>query len=207
MVNQFLGFFLVKCIYATIFVHSNTLFQDFNWIDFHSNIGYYYLPKGLQQTYIIYVFAGLSIGVIIQLIINRVKAQISEMCNRRQWKKQCVYSVIGITISVISCSVAYGISNYVQERGGVVLKNITNYTLGDIVRFDKTGRIEKYVISGFSTPEDLYTWTDGYKASLGFIIRGNNDNDLDLEYKCNIFLEKQRVDIYVNGNYLQTDTI
>ena len=109
-------------------------------------------------------------------------------------------------ISVVSCSIAYGVSNYVEERGGVVLKRVNNYTLGNVIRFDKKGNPEKYVISGFSIPEELYTWTDGNEASLEFDIGRDIDEDLDLEYSCNIFGLEQHIDIYVNGNYLQSDT-
>lgn len=73
MVNQFLGFMLVKAFYACGFKYTDFLFQDFNWEAYHTDIWYYYLPKGLSQTAIIYVFVSITLSISIQLLINKIK--------------------------------------------------------------------------------------------------------------------------------------
>ncbi len=74
MVNQFLGFMLVKAFYACGFKYTDFLFQDFNWEAYHTDIWYYYLPKGLSQTAIIYVFVSITLSISIQLLINKIKS-------------------------------------------------------------------------------------------------------------------------------------
>lgn len=70
MMNQFLGFMIVKTAYA-IMSKIYVGFSDFNWISYKTDIGWYYIPKGLGYTRIIYVVAGITFSIIVQKIINK----------------------------------------------------------------------------------------------------------------------------------------
>ena len=72
MMNQFLGFMIVKTIYAFI-SRCYRGFNDFDWISYKNNIWWYYIPKGIGHTMIIYLVAGIAIPIIIQKIINWLK--------------------------------------------------------------------------------------------------------------------------------------
>lgn len=70
MINQFLGFMLVKTIYYYITKFMNT--GHFNVDNFKSNIYYYYNPYGLKYFNILYLLAGIFVSILIQLCINRI---------------------------------------------------------------------------------------------------------------------------------------
>lgn len=72
MINHFLGFFIVKCIYALLFKYTN-LASDFDMNLFKTDFWYYYTPNGLKQSLIIYMFAGLVIPILMQWCINKIK--------------------------------------------------------------------------------------------------------------------------------------
>lgn len=111
MVNQFLGFMLVKALFA---IGANTVFWDFDLTAYHNDIWYYYIPIGLQQTRIIYVFVAIAFGIFIQLIINRIKDMIEVKCEKKGWKLKTVYLLICLTIVVCSGSIAYGIEKLID---------------------------------------------------------------------------------------------
>lgn len=72
MVHQFLGFFIVKILFAIVNKFT-PLINNFNWVQFKTNIWYYYLPKGLEQWCIIYLIAGIAIPILIDFILKKVK--------------------------------------------------------------------------------------------------------------------------------------
>lgn len=76
MMNQFLGFMLVKTIYAvTSLFYAG--FADFDWIGYKTNIWWYYIPKGLGHTLIIYVVIGIAFPIAIQKTINGFRKVVS----------------------------------------------------------------------------------------------------------------------------------
>lgn len=72
MMNQFLGFMIIKTIYAVINKLFG-LFPDFDWISYKSDLFWYYMPKNVTQTLIVYVFAGLIFPILLQKGIRRIK--------------------------------------------------------------------------------------------------------------------------------------
>lgn len=72
MMNQFIGFMIVKTVYALINKCGLGL-SDFDWISYKTNIWWYYIPKGINHTLIIYVVAGLVFSIIVQKAIDKVK--------------------------------------------------------------------------------------------------------------------------------------
>lgn len=75
MMNQFLGFMIVKTIYAIISLFY-TGFADFDWTGYKTNIWWYYVPKGLGHTLIIYVVVGIAFPIAIQKVIDGYKKMI-----------------------------------------------------------------------------------------------------------------------------------
>lgn len=47
--------------------------NDFNWIKYKSDVWYLYIPKSLNQWYIIYLIAGISIPLLISYMLNKIK--------------------------------------------------------------------------------------------------------------------------------------
>ncbi len=47
--------------------------NDFNWMKYKSDIWYLYTPKTLNQWYIIYLIAGISIPLLISYMLNKIK--------------------------------------------------------------------------------------------------------------------------------------
>lgn len=72
MMNHFLGFMLVKTIYALI-SKVYTGFADFDWVSYKTDIWWYYTPKGLEYTLIIYVIVGIAFPIIIQKFLDMLK--------------------------------------------------------------------------------------------------------------------------------------
>ena len=72
MMNQFIGFMLIKAIYAQI-SRIYVGFADFDWTSYKTDIFWYYTPKGISYTAIIYVAAGLAFPVFIQKTIDKLK--------------------------------------------------------------------------------------------------------------------------------------
>ncbi len=82
MVHQFLGFFIVNTSFA-ICSKLLPICQDFNWLEFKNNIFYFYLPRGIQQWYIVYLIAGIIVPILISWIGIKVKEKIQQV-----WKKR-----------------------------------------------------------------------------------------------------------------------
>lgn len=72
MINQFMGFMIVKTIYALL-SKTITTFADFDWVSYKTNIWWYYVPKALRYTLIIYVIAGIVFSIVVQKVIDSMK--------------------------------------------------------------------------------------------------------------------------------------
>ena len=73
MMNQFLGFMIVKTIYA-FFNKSFAMFPDFDWAAYKTDLFWYYIPRGLKNTLILYVFGGIAFSLAVQFVLNKVKS-------------------------------------------------------------------------------------------------------------------------------------
>lgn len=91
MIHHFLGFMSIKTIFAFLNYFIG-LFPDFNWIEYKTNIWYYYLPFGLSQWLILYVIAGLSVPVLIKYIVSIFRSILKRMVLRARRKKAVSYS-------------------------------------------------------------------------------------------------------------------
>lgn len=80
MMNQFAGFFIVKGIYAAISGFT-PCFSDFDWTAFKTDIWWYYVPWGIEQTKILYLIAGIAVPIVIQKIIDAIKERIRGAVN------------------------------------------------------------------------------------------------------------------------------
>lgn len=83
MINQFLGFYLIK----TIFALSNRYLHicaGFNWSEYFSDIWYYYLPKGLAQWYFVYLLSGIIVPIVIAVSIDKMKTYAAHILNKRK---------------------------------------------------------------------------------------------------------------------------
>ena len=72
MMNQFLGFMLVKVIFA-LFCKYNLGFFDFDLNSFKTNIWYYYIPRNSHYSLTIYVVVGIVFSIIVQNILDYIK--------------------------------------------------------------------------------------------------------------------------------------
>ena len=72
MENQFLGFLLVKVAFGTI-ANGTKLFLKFDWSRCKSDIWWYYMPKDVEQTKILYLLAAIFVALLIQWILTQVK--------------------------------------------------------------------------------------------------------------------------------------
>ena len=72
MMNQFLGFMIIKTIYAWISKYYAG-FSDFNMTSYQTDIFWYYIPKGLSYTVLIYVAAGIAFPILVQKGIDITK--------------------------------------------------------------------------------------------------------------------------------------
>lgn len=79
MMNHFLGFMVVKSIFAVLFkVSSGVWFGDFNMDLYKADVWYFYLPKGLDQWGIVYIAAGVGVAILIQKLLNLAKTKIKK---------------------------------------------------------------------------------------------------------------------------------
>lgn len=76
MMNQYLGYFLVRSCFAGIsFLSKGAIFKDFDWSRYFTDYIYNYQPRGLLQWESVYVFAGILIPIFIQKAIDAIKAK------------------------------------------------------------------------------------------------------------------------------------
>lgn len=74
MIHQFLGFMLVKTVFAA-FSRLTVYCRDFDWESYKSDIYYCYLPEGIEHIKILYLTAGLVLPILIQKGIDRIKGK------------------------------------------------------------------------------------------------------------------------------------
>lgn len=63
---------IIKTVYALLSKYTSFC-MDFSWENYRKDIWWYYLPKGLEHTLVLYVIAGIIIPIIIQKAIDRLK--------------------------------------------------------------------------------------------------------------------------------------
>lgn len=68
MVNQYLGFMLLKACFAFLKLVTGRC-QDFDMLEFKSNIAYFYAPSG-PVFYIFYLAAGLAVPIVMQKLVD-----------------------------------------------------------------------------------------------------------------------------------------
>ena len=67
-----MGFMAVKTVFAIMSIWTRA-FEDFDWFRYKTDIWYYYVPKGIAHTMIIYVMAGLIIPILMQKTMDILK--------------------------------------------------------------------------------------------------------------------------------------
>ena len=77
MMNQFIGFMLVKTVFALI-SKTGLAFSSFDWISYKTKIWWYYCPRGIAQGLILYTIAGIAVPIGIQYVINNIRNRIKE---------------------------------------------------------------------------------------------------------------------------------
>lgn len=93
MINQFGGFMVIKTIFALISKFTN-LCSEFDWVAYKTDLWYYYLPRGIGQTRILYLVAGIMIPIGIQWALNKLKFTVYDsvktIANRRKNKEEAL---------------------------------------------------------------------------------------------------------------------
>lgn len=74
MINQFLGFMLVKLVFAVF--QKLGIISGFDMNLFKSNIWYYYIPGGVRHAFFIYLLAGISVPICMQRFVDYIKANL-----------------------------------------------------------------------------------------------------------------------------------
>ena len=87
MMNQFLGFMLVKTVYA-VFNKFTLWFADFDWIKYKTDIWWYYMPFNIEHTLILYTIAGIVLPIMLQQVINRLKGAVVKVSPLKQCYKR-----------------------------------------------------------------------------------------------------------------------
>lgn len=71
MIHQFLGFMFIKTVFALLYRAGWC--ADFNWEAYKSDIWYHYFPKGMEQSGILYIAAGLFIPIVVQICCSKMR--------------------------------------------------------------------------------------------------------------------------------------
>lgn len=74
MVNHFLGFMLVKTLFAL--AAGRLGLPGFNWDGYKNDLWWYYVPKGLDPLLVLYPLAGIGLSIGIQRLLDRIKARL-----------------------------------------------------------------------------------------------------------------------------------
>lgn len=72
MIHQFSGFMFVKTIFAVL--HKIGYCADFNMQAYKADIWYYYFPRELRQTGILYIAAGIFLPIVVQTCCSKMKS-------------------------------------------------------------------------------------------------------------------------------------
>ena len=83
MTNQIIFFMLVKTCFAVISKYTNH-FTAFNWHKYKTDIWYYFIPNDIFQLGIIYLIAGITGPILLQLAINRGKVFVLKLMHNQQ---------------------------------------------------------------------------------------------------------------------------
>jgi len=97
MINQFLGFMIVKTLYAILYKY-NIAFSNFDWNSYKTSLFWFYEPRHLKQTLIMYTVFGLTIPIILQKIINNLKKAFT-LCHKHKLKKKSTDLVLETDIT------------------------------------------------------------------------------------------------------------
>jgi hypothetical protein len=86
-------------------------------------------------------------------------------------------------------------------------KGFAIYSIGKEIKFSLKGDSQKYLESGWSTPEKHFTWTDGKDAYVNMFVKDAKDKKLQLNVsgRCIFDSEKsqyQKVTVYANNTKL-----
>ena len=73
MLHQFVGFMLVKAVFALLHTRFG-LCEGFDVEAFRSDVWYFYLPRGMKQFLIVYAFAGIALPLAIQRLQDAVSS-------------------------------------------------------------------------------------------------------------------------------------
>lgn len=73
MMHHIMAFMLVKMILAGIAAHTGYL-ADFDFVQFHENIDYYYLVKGSEAFKMVYLAAGIALPLLLQRGIDQLRS-------------------------------------------------------------------------------------------------------------------------------------
>ena len=84
--------------------------------------------------------------------------------------------------------------------------NFATYDIGDEILFTKGNGAEKYMASGWSTPEQNFTWTNGKDAVVNMFVKDAKDKQLQLSVSGRAVYgpsdKNQKVVVYVNDKEL-----
>ncbi len=82
MINHFAGFMIIKLIYA-LFSKFTSLFANFNIVAFKTDLWYYYTPRNIEQTLILYLIAGIVFPIIVQKLLTLIKNKILTLKSKK----------------------------------------------------------------------------------------------------------------------------
>lgn len=95
----------------------------------------------------------------------------------------------------------------IEETSVVYHGNTMNrsrlYRLGDVISFQLEDTAQNYIISGFSTNENDFTWTDGNTAELELELDRQIDQ-ADIELNYSTFDGPQHVKLYINDQLVES---
>ena len=86
--------------------------------------------------------------------------------------------------------------------------NFATYDIGDEILFAKSGNAEKYMASGWSLPEQNFTWTNGKDAVINMFVNKAKDKQLQLNISGHAIFgakaKNQKITVYANDQELTT---
>lgn len=126
-----------------------------------------------------------------KILAENIYSDVSDITNKNGYN---TYSILGYSRSLDSIRLLDRLADH-------------TYRLGDAISFEHNteNTSENYVVSGFSHPEDHFTWTTGTKALMEFAFE-KNISDLLLDLSYNTFNGRQRVLVLANGKLVANYT-
>ncbi len=81
------------------------------------------------------------------------------------------------------------------------------YEYGSLIQFNEKGNnAQQYQVDGWSSPEALWTWTDGHLATLVIPVK-KSDYDLKLKINVPIIIANQKIGVIINDQKLSEITV